>query len=722
MENQLSEKISDIDHLIYKGKDDEALKEIKKLEKKKIDKETKLSLLLLKSKLMYRLDKYEKALTFADTAVKSSKILDLPLQELEALIQKTAALLSLNRYEEVFKIIKKGEKKLDSISNHSKEKRSKEGDLLYLLGEYYRHKDEYDKALDYHMQGLKIRQKIGNKQNMAYSMIGIGRALWRKGELEQALDYSEKSFRIHEKIGNKLDIANSLVHIGLIHSGKGESDTALEYNKQCIKIYEGIGHKKSVAGVLGFSAMIHSKRGELDTALEYNKQCKKIYEELENRKDVAYVLHNSAGIHLYRGELDKALDYYKQSHKIFKELGHKYTIAHSLLARGNVFLQKGKFDLATSNYEQSLEILEEIGNEREISNLFSLLISVAIDKKEFGEANKLLKQLQQIYEKDKNKYISLNYRLSLALVLKTSKRAKNIAQAEELLKEIVDEEILVHQMTVKASLLLCDLLIEELQLSGEEELIEEIHQLLDKLFVLAVKEKNHALHAEVYWLQARLALLKFDTQEARRKLTQAQLIADEKGLHRLARKISAEYDSLLRQLDKWEELEQKDISLIERLQETGINELTDNIRKQREIELPQSDDEEPVQLLLIAEKSGLSVFSKSFKSLIEVEEQLLGGLLTAMRGFGEEIFSQPLERVKIGEFILILHASSPFLICYVFKGQSYSAMKKVLSFCNLLKEDIRMHEIITHSINSGIGLDIFAHDTLGNIVEQIFIN
>ncbi|MCK4845059.1 MAG: tetratricopeptide repeat protein, partial [Candidatus Heimdallarchaeota archaeon] len=303
MENQLSEKISNIDHLIYKGKNDEALEEIKKLEKKKIDKETKLSLLIFKSKLKYRLGKYEKALTFADTAAKTGKKLVLPLQELEALILKISTLLSLNRYEEVFKIIKKGERKLDSISNHLKEKKSKEGDLLYLLGEYYRHKDEYDKALDYHMQGLKIRQKIENKQNIAYSMIGIGRALWRKGELEQALDYSEKSLKIHKKIGNKRDIAVSLTHIGLIHSGKGESDKALEYYKQCIKISEELGDRMSVAGVIGFSAIIHLRRGELDKALEYYKQCIKIYEELENRKDVAHVLHNIAGIHLRRGEL-----------------------------------------------------------------------------------------------------------------------------------------------------------------------------------------------------------------------------------------------------------------------------------------------------------------------------------------------------------------------------------------------------------------------------------
>lgn len=722
MENQLSEKISNIDHLMYKGKDDEALKEIKKLEKKKIDEETKLSLLLLKSKIMNRLGKCEKALTFADTAVKSSKKLILPLQELESLIQKTYALLYLDRIEEAFKIIKKGEKKLDSISNHLKEKKLKEGDLLYLLGEYYRLKVEFDKALDYHMQGFKIRQKIGNKQKIANSLLRIGHVLWSKGELEQALDYFEKSFKIRQKIGNMRDIAHSLMSFGVIHAGKVEDDKALDYYEKSLKIYEEIGGKGSIAILLSNIAIIYFRKGELDKALEYYKQSKKLYEEFGDRKGVAQILNNSAGIHLYRGELDKVLDYYKQSHKIFKEIGNKQEVAHSLSATGNVFQQRGKFDLASSYYEQSLEIQEEIGNEIHKSATFSLLISVAIDKKEFDEANKLLKQLQQIYEKDKNINISLNYRYSQALVLKTSKRAKNRAQAEELLKEIVDEEILVHQTTVKASLLLCDLLIEDLQLSGEEELLEEIHQLLDKLFALAEKEKNHALHAEVYWLQSRLALLKFDTQEARRKLTQAQLIADEKGLHRLARKISAEYDSLLGQLDKWEKLEQKDISLTERLQETGINELTDNILKQREIKLPQSDDEEPVQFLLIAEKSGLSVFSKSFKSLIEVEEQLLGGLLTAMRGFSNEIFSRPLERVMMGEFILILHVSSPFLICYVFKGPSYSAMKKVLSFCNRLKDDIKMHEILTHSINLGIGLDISAHDTLGTIVEQIFTN
>jgi len=105
------------------------------------------------------------------------------------------------------------------------------------------------------------------------------------------------------------------------------------------------------------------------------------------------------------------------------------------------------------------------------------LISITVDLDEIEQARDYLSALQQINKQEESKRVDLISRLGDVLVLRTSKRRKNLSKAEEILGEILDEadeEIVDHQLTIQTLITLSELLLEELHSTGEEDVLVEV--------------------------------------------------------------------------------------------------------------------------------------------------------------------------------------------------------------------------------------------------------
>ena len=51
------------------------------------------------------------------------------------------------------------------------------------------------------------------------------------------------------------------------------------------------------------------------------------------------------------------------------------------------------------------------------------------------------------------------------------------------------------------------------------------------------------------------------------------------------------------------------------------------------------------------------------------------------------MFSEGLNRANFGEYTIIMNSLHPFLVCYLFKGQSYLAQQRVKKFIDNIKKD-----------------------------------
>jgi len=285
-----------------------------------------------------------------------------------------------------------------------------------------------------------------------------------------------------------------------------------------------------------------------------------------------------------------------------------------------------------------------------------------------------------------------------------------------LFEQVVNENITSFELTIIALLNLCDMLLSELRTSGNEQIMSKIKEYSDMIQEIAKDQGSYWLQAETYWLQSQVSLIELDYERAKRLLTQAQLIAEDKGLLLLARRISSEFDALLEEQETWTKRGGEETPIAERVKAAHIDELVGRMAKMQEADAPELVKEDPVQFLMVAAYGGFNLVSIEFQEGFKVDESLVSGFLSALTTFSDEVFAMPLDRIKVGDYIMLMRAELPFLFCYVFKGESYSAMQKMTQFIEALQADAQLWKSLETTVTSGK-----VDNQAKSVVEQIIV-
>ncbi|MFW9827135.1 MAG: tetratricopeptide repeat protein [Candidatus Thorarchaeota archaeon] len=638
---------------------------------------------LLKCELLFWRDLFEDVVKLADQTYKDSLRLGKNHMSVDILLIMAHALLCLYQTDKAYDITKQGEELLKTLTQElSAEYKQREAYIAFLKGWVHDQKNEADSAIRQFELSISLRKELNFKKEIAFSLVGLAHVfMYRKGELNRALEYLEQGLDLAEESGNKWMIGNCLYYMGNLYLLKGELDRSIKLFKQNLTMYDEIA----------------------------NSQIRR-----------ARVLRSLGASYAFRGELHNSIRTYEQSLEIFKEYDSKILMAGVFNSLSENYKMKGDLDRALEYIEKSIELSRELGALGSLAFNLDSLFQILIDIGDLERAQKSLRELEQLNSLLKDKIVNLVYLFDKALLLKTSPRAHNRVKAEELLRQILEEEDLHIDILTRTLLNLCELLLVELQITNDIEILEEIKPLITKLLDLSEKSHSYWIFGETYLLQAKLALISLNLEEARRLLTQGQKIAENYGLTLLAQKISHEHDELLKRLDMWENLKVSKVSLTERIKLARLNEQMENMIRTRIKNIPEVSDEEPVLLLIISE-GGTPFFSQSFIKDKYFQDHLFGGFFSAINSFINEEFSEGLERASFGEHTLLMNSVSPFLIFYIYKGQSYSAQHRIKSFINKIQSDKEVWEIFEkfYKLNKEIQLkDI---PSLELTIKEIFI-
>lgn len=211
---------------------------------------------------------------------------------------------------------------------------------------------------------------------------------------------------------------------------------------------------------------------------------------------------------------------------------------------------------------------------------------------------------------------------------------------------------------------------------------------------------SYSLQAQAYLLQGKVSLLRMNLGDARLYLTKAQQIAEPHGLQLLAYQISSEHDKLLEQFNEWEDLKRRKATISERIDLASLDETIDRIQEKKQIDIPELINEDPLVLLIITE-GGALMFSYPFTEEWKSNNDIFGNFLSAFTSFSNEFFSRELDRARFGDFTVLMKSVPNFIICYVFKGQSYQAQQKLSRFAEKLQENDPIRKILDVYYNTG---------------------
>jgi len=501
-----------------------------------------------------------------------------------------------------------------------------------------------------------------------------------------------------------------------------DADQALKHFELSISLREELGAKQEIA--LSLAGIVHILcvyKVDYDRALKFSERSMTIAEESGNKWLIGYSSKIMAMVHILKGELDKSIILYERSLTIFNDFNNKSMVASILNPLGEAYRQRGELDRALECLEQSLAIYEESGNLRSIVMVHDYLIQILIDKGDIERAQIYLHDLEQLNSQLKDKQFNLMYLFDKAILLKTSPRISNKGKAEEILKGILEEEDTTYELVIRALLNLCELLLTELRITNDLEVLDELNQFIARLLDIAEKSHSYSILCETLLIQAKLALISLNLEKAQRLLTQGQKIAEKFGLNRLAMSISEEHDKLLNELSVWEGLRESNAPMGERIELARLADQIKHMTKKRVMEYPKLEAEQPI-LFAIMTKEGDMVLSSPFTADMTIDETHFGEFLTSCMTFCDQIFSESFDRVKFGQYTILISAIEHICIYYMFQGHSYSAKQKLTHFIEAINKDPTLMKFLENIVNENKIISINEHPSLENLIVESFLS
>lgn len=594
-----SKEVQKIEKMINHGEFVKANEEILRLEQKNnLTPEASIGLKLFKAKLLIS-QNWSVSLEIVEKVIEELKGLDKPLLLNEALLSKVFIYRSIQKNEEAIDILNEAEKHLKKklakndiqykigfsrllfhkgacynfmgeLTQATKAlkqsvtllKSLDEKNLLYniyeQLGITSFFKADYYDAIKHFNRLLEIGRENKNNYQIYSAYISLAQAFQRIGKFEQSKENIEQSIEIGKQIGQSI-IGPKYV-LALDYYSMGEIKKAHALFREVLPFYEDNPNPRAKSLGLWMKSSLEWYGGSIEKTIEYLTEAVDILKAQKDRYLGTLLALYLASAYNDKGEYDKALELSIDHFKIFEEYNNTWFNSYYYDLLGKIYHAKGKYDLALENTKMSFELRRDLNSYRGMVQSAFYLISIAIDKNDIILYNQFFEELKEIAESHPNPFHEYISRISQALILKASNRPRDWMKAIEILEEIIDEEYEDKKFAIIALNNLCELLMIEFSISGDESVLKELEDHIERLEEIAKYQNNFALKLEAtnvqiltLWLKAQFSMTDLDIQNARNLLLETRKLAGEEGLNRLVEKMNQQQERLLGQVTKWDD-------------------------------------------------------------------------------------------------------------------------------------------------------------------------
>ncbi|MDH5402916.1 MAG: tetratricopeptide repeat protein [Candidatus Heimdallarchaeota archaeon] len=494
--------------------------------------------------------------------------------------------LKLGKYEDVLNSIIEFENKgIDYSSIKTTESYLK---LIYTKSRVLERNEKHHDAIDVAKILIELSEEIQNKLVKFSGLVALAYPLWGIGNFKKSLNTILLAEDLLNNFSEKdrLSIMNEEATFwnvkGILDGYRGEHNNALQYIENSYELNKQLGHTYQIAIALNNFGFLYSGKGELDLAIDYFNKSLVILEEIKDTRLSALIHRNIGGIYRVKGEADKAIEHCQKSYESYLAIDSILEASESLSEFGYIYSTLGKYETAIDYLEKSLEIKRKFDNPYYMSRTlyFSILTYIEFEfienKDKIGQ---LLTELELLTINNENKYVNLVFKVAKSMILKSGKRAKDKIQAQQILEELVNDDVIIGEVTIFAMIHLCELVIDELKHYGEEEVLREAITLIGRINKIAEEQGSYILIIESALLKSKLILLEGNYEECDNILIQALSLAEEKQLPLLVDKINMEIGSINNEIFKMEELLEKGRTIQERINNLRIDEYISATKK-----------------------------------------------------------------------------------------------------------------------------------------------
>ncbi len=241
--------------------------------------------------------------------------------------------------------------------------------VLNTLALAYTYRANYDKALDYNLQSLELREKEGNKSEISIACNNIGIVYLHLSDHEKALEYFQRSLSLKHEENDLYDLERCMINIGICYNALSDFPKAIQYLNEALSLCEN----RCSEGVIteGYSnlGLAYLGIGNIEAASRNTNLALEIARRDGNKRFEIISLNSLHRISLMEGDTVKAFQYLKSAESILDSVKYNFHKREVYYSLADLYTQKKDYRQAAYYQGKYIQLNDSILNDQVIRNL-----------------------------------------------------------------------------------------------------------------------------------------------------------------------------------------------------------------------------------------------------------------------------------------------------------------------------------------------------------------
>lgn len=235
--------------------------------------------------------------------------------------------------------------------------------LSITLGNDYFAQKKYEQAIVYYQKAAPVYRELKDKLNEGYSLTNIGAALGNLKNYEKSTPFYEQGLQLFRELKDRPNEADALERIGGNFIGAAQYDRAADYYRKALAVHRELKNApERECDVLNTLGGISAAVSEYADALRFYTQALNLSREIKQRDREMNALSGIGAAQLELGDYDKAFAVYAAAEKIAVELKDTAAEAGIWMQIGLVHTEIGQYDKPFAYYEKTRRFASESGD------------------------------------------------------------------------------------------------------------------------------------------------------------------------------------------------------------------------------------------------------------------------------------------------------------------------------------------------------------------------
>jgi diguanylate cyclase (GGDEF)-like protein len=241
---------------------------------------------------------------------------------------------------------------------------------------------DYDRALAYQLEALKIRESLGDRNAIALSMNNIGIIYDRTGNFDKAIESYQQSLELRKGTSAQNRIAATLTNLGDVYLEKGDLQNALDAQQQSLALRRQVGDPEGTAFSLSRLGKVYTRMGRYDLARQDLDQALAGAEKTGDRNTAADALLGLSEVALRQNRAREALQMSTRALTLGQEASLRDVRRRALEALAAAQEKAGDYAAALATYKEFKDENDRIFDEEKSRRLENVEQRYQLEKRE----------------------------------------------------------------------------------------------------------------------------------------------------------------------------------------------------------------------------------------------------------------------------------------------------------------------------------------------------